>query len=318
MNHNKTGNVFDIQRYTLNDGPGIRTEIFLQGCHLKCLWCHSPDSQAINGELAWFPLLCVGTKKCGACLGVCKAGAISEGRTIYSKITKEEITLPQLDRSKCKKCGLCAKNCYSSALYYTCKSMSVDALMEIIRKDTKYYESSGGGVTISGGEPLVQADFAAEILKECKKLNLHTALDTSGYVPWANYEKVLPYVDLYLYDFKSMFSEISEVLIGKPNGLILDNARKLAGMGKKMQIRYPMIPGLNDQLENIHETAHFCLELGSSITKIQLLPYHKLGIAKYERIGREYQIGHLDTLPPGKVNEYREIFTKYGLETMIG
>jgi pyruvate formate lyase activating enzyme len=190
--------------------------------------------------------------------------------------------------------------------------------MEIIRKDTKYYESSGGGVTISGGEPLVQADFAAEILKECKKLNLHTALDTSGYVPWANYEKVLPYVDLYLYDFKSMFSEISEVLIGKPNGLILDNARKLAGMGKKMQIRYPMIPGLNDQLENIHETAHFCLELGSSITKIQLLPYHKLGIAKYERIGREYQIGHLDTLPPGKVNGYREIFTKYGLETMIG
>lgn len=317
-NKNLSGKVFDIQRYTLNDGPGIRTEIFLQGCYLRCLWCHSPDSQAINGELAWFPLSCVGVEKCGTCIYACNKNALTPGEKVYSKFAKEEIALPHLDRDKCVKCGSCTKECYPKALYLTCSEMTIDELVAIIKKDKKYYESTNGGLTLSGGEPLVQAEFAAALLREAKELNIHTALDTSGCVQWESYERVLDYVDLFLFDLKCMFSKISEVLIGSANEQILENARRLATKGKKLQIRYPMIPGLNDQQENMQEMITFCLELGSAVESIQLLPYHKLGTGKYERIGKEYKIGHINPMSREQAEKYEKLFKESGFKTMIG
>lgn len=318
MEEGMKGKVFDIQRYTLNDGPGIRTEIFLQGCPLCCRWCHSPDSQDPKGELAWFPIQCVGIKKCGACLKACQQEAITEGEKIYSKFVKEEIQLPKLDRNKCNKCGKCAAVCYPKAFYMTCQEKAVSEIMEVIKKDQDYYYASGGGVTISGGEPLVQADFAREILKESKRLGLNTALDTSGDVSWGSFEKVLDYVDLYLYDLKSMIPEISEILTGKSNELILDNLRKLSEFGKKIQIRYPLIPGLNDQKENVERTADFCASLGNAVTAVQLLPYHRLGAVKYERIGRKYSLSKLQPMKKEEAEKFRNAFEKYGIQTFIG
>ncbi len=313
-----TGNVFDIQRYTLNDGPGIRTEIFLQGCDLKCPWCHSPDSQSYNGDLAWFPMLCVGIEKCGTCISSCPNGAIEQGGEIYSKLTKTTLHIPKLDRKKCNTCGDCAKVCYPKAFYLTCRQMSVDEIMEIIKKDMRYYHTTNGGVTLSGGEPMVQSDFTAAILKECKSLCLHTALDTTGFVSWSEYEKVIDYVDLFLFDLKCMSSDRSEELVGVPNELILENAKRLAKIGKKIQIRYPIIPTLNDQKENLVATASFCRDLGDAVTVIQLLPYHRLGTVKYERIGKDYTLGELEPMSDTQAEEYAKIFHSYGLKTIVG
>ncbi|MGO2084010.1 glycyl-radical enzyme activating protein [Vagococcus sp.] len=318
MKEEKKGLVFDVQRYTLNDGPGIRTEVFLQGCNLNCLWCHSPDSISKKGEIAFFPMGCIGLDACGMCLKACDQGAITPGETVYSKFEKKTIQLPEIDRSKCIKCKKCTEVCYPKALYHTCDEMSVLEVVELIKKDQRYFEDTSGGVTLSGGEPLVQADFAAAILKECKALNIHTAVDTSGYVSWRNYEKVLDYTDLFLYDLKSMFPKISKVLIGKPNQLIVDNLRRLAAAGKSIQVRYPMIPGLNTQKENMEKIAELCVELGPAVSLLQVLPYHKLGCTKYERIGKEYKIAHIPAMARETAEEYAEFFRGYGIKTMVG
>ncbi|OPZ73764.1 MAG: Benzylsuccinate synthase activating enzyme [Firmicutes bacterium ADurb.Bin456] len=318
MKNVQTGKIIDIQRYTVHDGPGIRTEVFLKGCPLRCLWCHSPDSQSLEDEIAWFEIKCIGTDSCGKCLEVCPAGALTKGRRLYSKFEKREIQVIELNRDACNNCGRCALVCWPKALYLTGRDMSLSEIMKIIDRDKLYYRKSGGGVTISGGEPMVQYKFVKALLKQCKARGLHVCLDTCGYAQWDHYREVLEYVDLVLYDLKHMDTLQSRRLTGVPNQLILENARRMAAGGVPMQIRVPIIPGYNDSEENIRATGAFCAGLGPSVSQVQILPYHRLGSAKYERLGKKYLLEDLKPPSQEQMEKCREILESCGLKVITG
>ncbi|WP_169716822.1 glycyl-radical enzyme activating protein [Sporomusa acidovorans] len=322
MNNNEkkrplTGKIYDIQGFSVQDGPGIRTTIFLKGCPLRCPWCHSPESQQFYNQLSWMAMRCVGVAKCGVCLGVCTRGAITPGTNTYADAKQEEIQLVKVDRSLCNNCGDCAKACSAEALYICGKDYTVDEVIERIRQDIPFYNMSGGGVTISGGEALAQPEFTLQVLKSCKFMGINTALDTTGYADFKYMEAVLPYTDLFLYDLKHMNSEMHQKVIGVPNERILDNAGKIAEYGGKMQIRIPVIPNFNDSKKNFAETGEFCKQLGEAVTVIQLLPYHNLGVVKYERLQQEGKV--LEAKPPSeeKIKNLKQLLTEMGLTVVV-
>ena len=312
-----TGRLYDIQGFSVQDGPGVITTAFLKGCPLRCPWCHSPESQLFKKQLSWIAMRCVGTDACKErCLKACPQGAIELGEKREDPVSKQEVQLIHVKRDICNDCGICEKSCYSEALYLCGKDYTVDELMKRLLQDRKFYEKSGGGVTISGGEALCQIDFVEEVLKRLKNEGIHTALDTTGYAPWETVERTLLYTDLYLYDLKHMDSKKHKEVIGVPNELILSNAQKLAEHGKLLQIRIPVIPLFNHDEENIRKTAEFCQTLGKSVAMIQLLPYHNLGVMKYLRISDKPVA---QATPPS--DEYMEklkrIMEEYGLPVTI-
>jgi pyruvate formate lyase activating enzyme len=313
MNREDSGRVFDIQRFSVHDGPGIRTDVFLKGCPLRCLWCHSPEPQALEAQIGFFEIRCIGIENCGKCLGACPVGALKKGRTTFSETAKASIELVELDRRTCDSCGKCAVACPAKALCMAGTDMTLDEVMKAIERDRPYYRKSGGGVTLSGGEPMVQHRFTAALLKECKNQGLHTCLDTTGHAPWERYREVAPYVDLFLYDLKHMDAGRSQALTGVSNERILDNARRLAAEGAALQIRIPVIPGCNDSEQNLRATSEFCKALGPAVKSVQILPYHRLGMVKYERLQLKYQL--VDVMPPTKEHmEFcKEIVKSYGL-----
>lgn len=266
------GIVFDIQRFSIHDGPGIRTLVFLKGCPLRCLWCCNPESQAFSPELLFDPGKCI---SCKTCAETCPRGAIS--------VTGERLFF---ERELCQGCGKCAQVCYSGARMIAGRKMSVEEVLEEILKDTLFYRNSGGGVTLGGGEPLAQPDFAAAMLEASKKKRLHTAIETAGHIPWVHFEKVLPYTDLFLFDVKHMDPEVHRNFTGKDNALILANLERLARKGSVI-VRTPVIPGFNDTQDQIGAIARFAHRLG--ICELHLLPYHRLGEGKYRLLGREPQ-----------------------------
>jgi len=229
---------------------------------------------------------CIGTEKCGRCLrdGICPHEAISPGKTKPAPDGSGEIQLVTVDRTKCDNCGNCAKFCASRALYLCGTDYGVDEIMERIRRDLPFFNRSGGGVTISGGECLCQPEFTLEILKRCRAEGIHTAIDTSGFVGWNVIESVMPYTDLFLYDIKGLDSALHERVVGVPNKPILDNAFKIAESGGRFQIRIPIIPQYSDSERVIGDIGRFILELGDAVDIVQLLPYHNLGTVKWERL----------------------------------
>ncbi|MDR0862913.1 MAG: glycyl-radical enzyme activating protein [Oscillospiraceae bacterium] len=290
-----TGKFYDIQSFSVHDGPGIRLTCFMKGCPLRCLWCHSPESQEFPSELNWMEIKCVGTEKCGRCLSVCPNGAISLGDKKRSA-TGDEVQLPKVDRKKCTDCGACAAACSAKALYMCGTEYTVDELMERIRREVPFFKTSGGGVTVSGGECLSQPEFLLELLKRCKDEGIHTAVDTTGFARWELIEKVLPYADIFLYDLKNMDSELHVKGTGVPNELILENAKKIAAAGGKFQIRIPVMTLYNDSVEMFDEYGKFIKELGDAVDVVQLLPYHNLGVVKWERLGRDHPA--IEITPP--------------------
>lgn len=317
MNNEPTGKVYDIQGFSVQDGPGIRTTVFLKGCPLRCPWCHSPESQQFHSQLSWISMRCIGIEKCGKCLDACPKGAITPGETTQHMVTKEEVQHVHVDRSLCDDCGDCATVCYPDALFMCGTNYSVDELAEKLSQDMPFFEQSGGGVTISGGEALSQPEFTLALLKNLKKRGIHTALDTTGFTSHKNIEAVLPYTDLFLYDLKHMRNDQHKTVTGVPNEAILKNAKRIADAGGKLQIRIPVIPRFNDSEENIKETGMFCKSLGEAVTLIQLLPYHNMGVMKYQRISNDHK-GLEAPLPSDeKIQSLKEILEGFGLSVTV-
>lgn len=310
------GKTYDIQGFSVHDGPGIRITVFLKGCPLRCPWCHSPESQLFETELNWMQIRCVGIEACGKCLDVCPHGAISPGEFKKSP-TGEELQPVDVDRSKCDNCGECAKACTSKALYMCGTDYTPEEVLERIKKDVPFFNRSGGGVTISGGECLCQPDFTRELLRLCKENGIHTAVDTTGHVAWKVIESIMPYTDLFLYDLKNMDSELHKKVIGVPNETILENARKIAGAGGKFQIRIPVIPRFNDSAEDFDKYGKFIKELGDSVELVQLLPYHSMGVVKWERLQRKTPV--LEAVPPSEelMAKRKAQLEAYGLKVTI-
>ena len=311
------GRIYDIQGYSVQDGPGIRTTAFLKGCPLRCPWCHSPESQLYKKQLSFMAPRCLGIDMCGSrCMGACPKNAVEPGKTRDELSDGTKIRMIHVKRDLCDDCGACAEACFADALTICGEDYTAQRLLERLMQDKSFYDKSGGGVTISGGEPLMQIDFVECVLKKLKENGVHTALDTTGYAKWEVLARTVPYTDLYLYDLKHMESHKHEAVVKVPNEPILANARRLASLGKTLQIRIPVIPLFNDDEENIRKTAEFCAALGDAVSMIQLLPYHNWGTAKYLRIS---DAPVFEAAPPSDehMEKLKTLIAGYGLPVTI-
>ena len=312
-----TGKVYDIQGFSIQDGPGIRTTVFFKGCPLTCPWCHSPESQSFAPQLSWLAARCIGIDTCGRCLPLCPRGALSPGERVQRPGTGEEIRLVRIDRSSCDVCGACARGCYPKALEICGIDYTLDDLLARVLRDRPFYENSGGGVTVSGGEPLCQPKFVLPFLEKLKEAGIHTALDTTGHVPADVVQGALAHTDLFLYDIKQMDGALHRAATGGSNERILDNARLIAAGGGKIQIRVPVIPEFNDSDAAIREIGVFCLSLGAAVEMVQLLPYHNLGVVKYQRIENRGKV--LEAVPPSeaRMHELVALLKSLGLDATL-
>lgn len=288
--------VSNIQRFSTKDGPGIRTTVFFKGCPLRCKWCHNPETHLPDAEIMYNGENC---RLCGRCVYACPNGALS--------VSKGKIVT---DRTKCTVCGKCADACYYSAREISGKELSVSDLCSAIERDIPFYSESGGGVTLSGGECMIFAGFISEILRFCKARRIKTAVDTSGFVPFSEFEKVLPYTDIFLYDIKAYSSELHKELTGVSNELIWDNLFKLSERGARIFLRLPLIEGCNADFDEVEKIAKKVSSI--KISQINLLPYHDMGKYKYTKLGRSYE-GDLMSTPSGeKLEHFKKAFEAEG------
>jgi pyruvate formate lyase activating enzyme len=294
-----------IQRYSTKDGPGIRSTVFLKGCPLGCLWCSNPELIRPAPDLLYARGKCA---HCGTCIAVCPRGALSANGEGYIIV----------DRDACDGCGDCVAVCPEGALELAGRLMDVDEAVAELLKDRVFYQTSGGGVTFSGGEPLWQSGFVACVAERLKAEGIHTALDTAGDVTWCHFEEVLPFIDLVLYDLKLMDNARHRLYTGRDNDLILANARLLTGRGVPMHIRLVMAPGLNDSAEDIRARVDFINELGASVRQVDILPYHRYGQGKYTRLGLDYPLTGLPEYTAEQLEEIRARVETCGLPVTIG
>ena len=288
------GWIFDIQRFCIHDGPGIRTTVFLKGCPLCCLWCHNPESRQRQPQLAFYISKCIG---CGQCIEVCPNEAILQG---------EE----RVDREACQICGACAGECPAEALKLIGWKATVDEVVDVVMRDLPFYKTSEGGVTLSGGEPFAQPEYIVALLEACKINGLHTALETAGMTTWERIETARPFIDLFLFDLKVIDPERHTRLCGVDNAPVLDNARRLSAAGAQVMFRTPMIPGYNDSPEDLRLLGEFILSLPSKHT-LELMPYHRIGSGKYESLGMAYSL--TDVEPPESLESYSAILADAGV-----
>lgn len=328
----RKGWIFDIKRYAVHDGPGIRSTVFLKGCGLACRWCHNPESISSAPELLLQAARCIG---CGACVQVCP-----------NEVHRfDEEGVHHIARDRCVRCGRCVESCYAGALLMAGWEVTVEEVVKTLREDREFYETSGGGITLSGGEPFIQSDFTLALLKACKEEGFHTAVDTSGHVPWHAIEQALPYIDLVLYDLKHMDPEAHKQNTGAPNDRILINLKKISewrgkeavsrgsatvveeaaagaspdqrGAGVPIEIRIPVIPTLNDHDEFIEQAGDF---LGSldAVKTVRLLAYHNFAGSKYESVGRANTLPDVDSPTKESLKEMAGKLRRQGKFAVVG
>lgn len=282
------GTVFNIQKFTVHDGPGIRTEIFLKGCYLRCKWCSNPESFEAHCQVGVYPKSCIGVSKCGKCLEACPMAQEGVIRIQNDKISG-------IDNTRCNNCMACYKACPSSALKEWGTEMTVEEVMETIREDRCYYVKSGGGVTISGGESLYQWKFTKEILKQCRQENIHTCVETALYVKREVLEEILPYTDLLITDIKHMNPVIHKQYTQVSNERILENIKYVVNTGMPTVLRIPIIPNVNDTREHIGQIADFILnDLGNRVKQVQFLRFRRLGEEKYASLNMPYNMRNVN------------------------
>ncbi|HJD96948.1 glycyl-radical enzyme activating protein [Mailhella massiliensis] len=293
------GTVYNIQRMSTKDGPGIRTTVFLKGCPLHCLWCSNPESQSFVPELLFFRNLCTG---CGACVASCPAGA-----------AVQEEGISGLDRSRCLSCGACAAVCPTKAREMSGRLMSVEEVLAVLRKDALFYENSGGGVTFGGGEPTAAGQFFLDLVEASVMEGWHVTVDTCGFCPEERFRKALAMADLFLFDVKHMDPVRHRELTGQDNALILRNMEAALLSGREVRIRMPLMPGLNDSEENIAAMADFFGKFGRS--EIEIMPCHAFGRNKYAALSLPFPA--VGQYTPEALQHVRERFAGHGLSTVI-
>ncbi len=301
---NKEPLIFDIKRYAINDGPGIRSTVFFKGCLLNCAWCHNPESISPFPQKMYTADKCIG---CNSCVDACPENAC--------ELTSQGIvTDPEL----CKVCGICADVCPTKATEISGEVMSKEAIMDKIEKERMFFDQSGGGVTFSGGEPLMHADFLIELLDECGERGIHRTVDTTGLAKKETLLEVAKRTEHFLYDLKSMDSAVHEKWTGASNEKILENRKTHSTTGAKINIRIPLVKGVNADEENIRATAAFIAELEGEKKKVNLLPYHNIAARKYQKLGGEYNPGKMQEPSEAEQKRCVEIFAEYGLDAIIG
>ncbi|MHC4944740.1 MAG: glycyl-radical enzyme activating protein [Planctomycetota bacterium] len=296
------GMIFDIKRFALHDGPGIRTTVFFKGCDLECRHCHNPESQDLEKERIYRQDRCL---LCKACVEGCGVGALS--------VRGERI---EYAPDRCVRCGSCSAVCCAEATEMVGYEMSPSEIVEAVERDRVFYDESGGGVTISGGEPLIQPEFLAEILEACKEKGLHTALDTSGHADWEVIDSIQPNVDLFLYDLKLMDGKRHRTFTGITNASILKNLKNLSERRQDVVIRFPLIPGINDDEENLKSLGAFAASLPHP-PPVDMLPYHRAGMQKYARLDRTVPLEEILPAEDEDCRKAARILSRFGLEVRL-
>lgn len=297
------GLIFNIQKFSVHDGPGIRTTVFLKGCPLSCAWCSNPESQKSTPELMTRDIHC---RACGACVRACPKGAIS-----LSKKTGRVI-----DRKKCDACLLCVDVCLYDSLLRCGMFMSVGEVLDEVLQDRIFYKNSGGGVTLSGGEPLAQPEFACEFLAACKRGGLNTAVETAGVATWDIMKRMIEFVDLVLFDVKHLDNDLHRKTTGVGNELILENLRRIATNQVRLWLRVPLIAGFNDSESHIRQIANLGVEIG--VEKISLLPYHEGGKTKSDQLGTDYAYPQGRAPARQHIKKLEQIIEKAGMAVTVG
>ena len=295
--------ITNIQGFSIHDGPGIRTVVFFKGCPLSCQWCANPECLSGEPQIGFIETLCT---DCGKCFDICANEAIRNGEGVH-----------RIDYSRCKSCGDCLDHCSYDARVRYGESRTVADVWDAVRRDRIFYDSSGGGVTASGGEPLLRAEFVRELFELCKGEEINTCIETCGLADQEALLNVIPVTDHFLFDLKHMDSDIHRMYTGQPNGHILENAALILECDVDLMFRQPLVPGINDSIENIEATAAFLSGLGKSGVRLELMPYHRMGWSKYGALNMKYPMNGINAAGDELVESVKTAYLDHGIRCTI-